>query len=169
MSRRTTTIVTVSVALAVGVEFVVAHLLGATVALVYALVLGGALLVLLLRRLRSALPAAVRFERLTARPARETEPIGQLRSIERDVRLSMANCHDLHFSLRPVVREIVSVRLSRLHGVDLDREPERAEALIGAGKIWELVRPDREAPADRRSHGWSKRDMEELLDELESL
>ncbi|MBN1322150.1 MAG: hypothetical protein JXA87_15060 [Thermoleophilia bacterium] len=158
-----------SVALAVGVELVVARSVGGTAALVYALALGAALLALLLRRLRSVLPPAARFERLVARPVKQTEPVGQLRSVERDVRLSLANSHDVHFSLRPMVREIVSVRLSRLHGIDLDREPERAEALIGAGKTWELVRPDREAPVDRRSRGWSRREIQELLDELERL
>ena len=47
--------------------------------------------------------------------------------------------------LRPIVREIAAARLAR-HGVSLDRQPERARALLGA-QTWELVRPDREAPA----------------------
>lgn len=169
MTRRKKTVVAVAVVLAVVVEIVLAGLIGGVPALAYALALGALLLLLLQRGLRSLLPPAVRFERLLARPGRQPEMVEQLRTVERDLRLSMFNDRDLYRVLRPRVREIASVRLARHHGIDLDREPERAEALIGAGRVWELVRPDREAPLDRLSRGWPRSQMEQLIDELERL
>lgn len=169
MTRRRIAIVAPAVALGILAGLVLARFAGDVVLLAYVLVLGALLLALLARGLRSLLPPAVRFERLLARPGTQAAGVEQLRTVERDLRLSISSDHDAHSRLRPMVREIVSVRLSRRHGIDLDREPERAEALIGAGRVWELIRPDRDAPEDRLSRGWSRRDMEQLIHELERL
>jgi hypothetical protein len=162
-------IVAVTAVIGVAVGLVVARLAGDVVVLVYVLVLGALLLVRLVRGLRSILPPAVRFERLLARPDPQTDEVEQFRTVERDVRLSMSSGQSAQLRLGPMVREIVSVRLWRRHGVDLDREPERAEALVGAGRTWDVIRPDREAPGDGLSRGWSRRDIEQLIDELERI
>lgn len=169
MSRLRVIVVTALVILGVALGLLLARYVGGVIVLVYVLAYGALLLALLLWGLRSGLPPAVRFERLLLRAGAEEQEVAQLRSIERDLRLSVSSEHDLYVHLRPRVREIAAVRLSKRHGVDLDREPEQAQALMGPGKVWELVRPDREAPADRRARGWPRTELEKLIDELEKL
>ena len=83
----------------------------------------------------------------------------QLETVKRLVTLAGSSRSDL-LRLRPLVREIVAARLSRRYGVDLEREPERAEALLGKGRAWELVRPDLRArriatPLAGRGANWN--------------
>jgi hypothetical protein len=135
--------------------------------LAYVLFVGALGLAVLAGRLRAALPEAPRFEGLLARETRPGEPIGQLETIVRTLSGAEWIQAELHYRLRPLVREIAAARLSRRHGVDLDRQPERARALIGEGRVWELVRPEREPPEERHARGWSRAELEELIDELE--
>lgn len=102
-----------------------------------------------------------------AQPTR-TQRVGQLESVGRALTRAEASAFDLHNTLRPMVREIAAARLSR-HGVSLDRQPERARALIGA-QAWELVRPDREAPVGRSgSGGCSREDLRQIVGSLEAI
>jgi hypothetical protein len=137
--------------------------------LAYVLFLGALALLNLTARLRATLPAEPDFEQLLGRSDRGAEPIEQLETLSRTLSAAGWNQSELHYRLRPPVREIVAARLSRRHGVDLDRQPERARALLGDGRAWELVRPDRERPQDRSARGWSRRELSELLDELEAI
>lgn len=133
----------------------------------YVLFLGALALAALSGRLRSALRKAPRFEELLARERRPGKPIGQLETIVRTLSGAEWIQAELHYRLRPLVREIAAARLSRRYGVDLDRQPERARALIGEGRVWELVRPEREPPEERHARGWSRAELEGLVDELE--
>jgi hypothetical protein len=135
--------------------------------LAYVLFLGALALAALAGRLRAALPEAPRFEALLVRETRMDEPIGQLETILRTLSGAEWIQTELHYRLRPLVREITAARLSRQYGVDLDRQPEQARALIGEGRVWELVRPEREPPEERHAHGWSRAELEELVDQLE--
>ncbi|MGH3198542.1 MAG: hypothetical protein ACRDNT_22085 [Streptosporangiaceae bacterium] len=137
--------------------------------LAYVLFLGAVALVVLIGQLRGALPQAPRFERLLAAPPRRAEPVGQLETIRRVLAAAGWSQAELYYRLAPMIREIAAARLSRRHGVDLDRQPERARALIGAGRVWELVRPGRERADNWRTGGWSRQELEELLDELEGI
>jgi hypothetical protein len=115
----------------------------------YVLVLGALTLAVLARatrasgatRPRSAFELALRRRRPGAR---RVEP---LERIEREVSLSLGNELFLHTRLRPLVMRIASDRLLDRHGIDLERSPERARAVLDPA-VWELVRPDREAPQD---------------------
>jgi hypothetical protein len=82
------------------------------------------------------------FERDPEKPE-EPQPIAELDRIDRLVVLGGANEFDLHYRLRPLLRQIATERLHDLYGLDLDREPERARALLGE-ELWAVVRPDRE-------------------------
>jgi hypothetical protein len=82
------------------------------------------------------------FERESEKPE-QPQPIAELDRIDRLVVLGAANEFDFHYRLRPLLRQIATERLYGRHGVDLDRDPERARALLGDG-LWEAVRPDRE-------------------------
>jgi hypothetical protein len=82
------------------------------------------------------------FEREPEKPE-EPQPIAELDRIDRLVVLGGANEFDLHYRLRPLLRQIATERLYDLYGIDLDRDPERAKPLLG-DELWEIVRPDRE-------------------------
>jgi hypothetical protein len=127
---------------------------------VAALVLGAVVL-----HVATALPSAepAPFER----PPR-TQRLGQLESIARALDLAEASAFDLHHALRPIVREIAAARLVR-RGISLDRQPDRARALLGA-QTWELVRPDREAPArGLGGRGCSRDDLRAIVGSLEAI
>jgi hypothetical protein len=127
---------------------------------VAALVVAGVLL-----RVTEALPRAEPAP--LERPPR-TQRVGQLESIARALELAEMSSFDLHNVLRPIVREIAAARLAR-HGVSLDRQPERARALLGT-QAWELVRPDREVPAGRSGRSGSSRDeLRAIVSSLEAI
>ena len=121
-----------------------------------------------LERLRRALPqqrsgfeaAFVRAGPGSARPA-------TLARMEREVTLATGTAFDVHYRLRPVLRTIAAGLVAR-RGVELDRMPERAEALVGPA-TWELVRPDRPAPVDRTAPGLRVEDVERAVADLEHL
>jgi len=135
--------------------------------LAYVLFLTGVGLLALSRALRDQLRRAPRFEQLALQAAEPNEPIAQFETLSRMLSAARWNQSELHFRLRPAVREIVNARLSRRYGVDLEREPEQAHKLLGEGRAWELVRPDRKPPVNHFAPGWSRLELKELFDELE--
>jgi hypothetical protein len=54
------------------------------------------------------------------------------------------------------------------HGIDLDRRPQAARALLGED-AWDLVRPDRPAPDDSHSPGVTLQQVRAAVDRLEAL
>ena len=135
--------------------------------LVYTLVAGSVTVMALTRRLRVALPPAARFERLAAAVPPQPEPVRQLETIRRGLSAASWTDAELRLRLGPMVREIAAARLSRGHGIDLDRQPELARAVLGEGRVWELAGPG--PPPGREPRGWSARELTELLDELEAI
>ena len=132
---------------------------------IYLFVMATLVLTAMLLGVANALPRAepVPFQR-----SPRSQPVGQLESVARALDLAEASSFDLHNTLRPIVREIAAARLAR-HGVSLERQPERARALVGA-QTWELVRPDREAPAGRSGSGGCSRDeLRKIVDSLEAI
>jgi hypothetical protein len=114
-----------------------------------------------LPRRPSAFDAAVAAAPDTgARPA-------SLEAVERLVAGATAHAGDLHFRLRPVLREIATGAL-RGRGVDLDRGPEAARALLGE-EVWEIVRPDRPRPEEPFAPGLAPDALARVLDVLEEL
>ena len=113
----------------------------------------------------NALPRA---EPMPVEQPPRSQRVGQLESVARALDLAEVSSFDLHNVLRPIVREVAAARLAR-HGVSLDRQPERARALLGA-QAWELVRPDREAPARGSGRGGCSRDeLREIVGALEAI
>ncbi len=159
--------------------------LAATVALVIALMLTGVahglvllayviflvalLFAMLIGRLRRVLPLAVEFRRMLPPPALPEMHVEQFETVKLRVAIARYSRSDLYFRLQTPVRDIVAARLSRSYGVDLEREPDRAAAILGEGRAWELVRPDYRSRSDRSAPGWSEREVEQLVEELESL
>jgi hypothetical protein len=129
------------------------------VAELVALVVGALLLLALLPRV----PARARGGRVRPTVARP-EP---LERIERVVEAGHQTAGDVHVRVRPLLREIAGPLLRR-HGVRLDGEPARARALLGE-ELWEVVRPDRPPPRERRDRGLELSELEQLVQRLERL
>ena len=131
---------------------------------VYLFVVTGLTLLGLLVAVTTAVPP-----RAAQRPHRrqlEATTLPQLDSITQAVSFAQASAAGLHYRLRPILREVAAARLAR-RGVALDREPQRARALLGE-PAWELVRPDRE-PGERFEKGWAEADLVKVVEGLESV
>jgi hypothetical protein len=93
------------------------------------------------------------FERQArARPYAAPGSPASLEELDRLVRWQVSTAGDVHFRLRPVLREIAAHRLQHGHDVDLDGSPAVARRLLGE-VAFEVVRPDRPAPPDRLAPG----------------
>ena len=135
---------------------------------VFALVLCAAALLLMLAALRRAYPRERPLRRQEAREWRGRAVPGNLARLEQETVLGSAGSFDLHFRLRPRLRSLADDLLAARRGVSLDRDPERARTLLGEG-TWELVRPDRPAPEDRRARGLPINDLRRVVESLERL
>jgi hypothetical protein len=142
---------------------------GARIVDVYVLVVAAILMLAMYRTARAI---------ARTRPSTFDRAVAQLRSRfpdeqvevreERDVVLSRVNALHYHVRVRPVLREFADLRLRSRYGVDLDREPGRARDLV-ASRAWDIVRPDRDPPADRLGRGPSFEEQRAVMDELERL
>jgi hypothetical protein len=97
------------------------------------------------------------------------EPERRPRDLEELERLVLfqRTAGDLHFRLRPILRDIAVHRLA-VRGVDLDQHRKHARALLGE-ELFDIVRSDRTAPTNRGSFGISEAGMTELVSRLEEL
>jgi hypothetical protein len=134
---------------------------------IYALVLCGAALLLLLGALRRAYEPATRVRARTRRnrPAGRHTP-GSLARIEQEVALGIAGAFDLHHRLRPRLRTLASELLATRRGISLTGAPERAREVLGAA-TWELVREDRLPPEDRQARGMPINELTGVVESFE--
>jgi hypothetical protein len=132
----------------------------------YLLLVGAAAVFTLVRSLAEAAPRAepepaVRVRRLTQR-------LPELERTERAVLLSASNAFDVHYRLRPILREIATQRLATRHGLTLDRDTAASRAVVGE-ETWELVRPDRQPPDLRFGPGVPAAELRHVVDALERI
>jgi hypothetical protein len=119
-------------------------------------------------RLRAALPRrASPFDAAFAAKSLPAARPASLARIEREVTLSTGTAFDVHYRLRPVLRTVATGLLLR-RGIDLERSPERAHAVLGPD-VWELVRPDRPPPSNRTAPGMPIAEVERAVDQLEQI
>jgi hypothetical protein len=134
------------------------------------LVVGAIVLVLLVPRSarRTPLPARLqrrsRLRRARARP--RTTP--DLAAVDRLLALSVSSAEDEHRRLRPLVLDIARQRLADHRGVLIDADPKAAARALGP-QTWELVRPDRPAPSDRRARGMAPERLRAVVESLERI
>jgi hypothetical protein len=125
-------------------------------------------LLVLVRHSRSSARQVPRFEAaLRGRPPAVSEPVELLR-MERELELGIANAGSAHHRLLPLLRAAAAARLASRHGVELDRRPDAARALLGE-EAWELLRPDRPEPADRFGRGVARERLAAVIGRVESL
>ena len=77
-----------------------------------------------------------------------------------------AAAFDVHFRLRPMLVELAGELLLARRGIDLERSPERAHAVLG-DDTWEIVRPDRPQPRQRHDPGMSQAKLDRIVTALE--
>jgi hypothetical protein len=112
--------------------------------------------------------AASPFETALRRPVPASERLPELARLEREVELAAASSFDVHFRLRPVLREVAGGLLTARRGIDLDFQPERARDALGA-ETYELVRADTEPPEDRHGPGMEPDRLRRVISAMESL
>jgi hypothetical protein len=136
---------------------------------IYALTLGGLAVLCAVTWLRRALPLAgdssLQRALERARPVRSQLP--ELARLEREVYMGAAQAFDLHYRVRPVLREIALARLAE-RGLRLDSGDEAVREALG-DDVWELVRSDREPPVDRHGGAIGFAGVEKLVARLEGL
>jgi hypothetical protein len=107
---------------------------------------------------------------LRARPVRrvaDSEPLEQLRRVGKALTAAQASEFGVDRDLRPLLRPIAAMRLAR-RGVDLDRHPQEALALLGE-PLWELVRADRPRGSNLVAGGISVAGLESLIERVERI
>jgi len=136
---------------------------------IYLLGLGGMALLAVAAWLREVVPGEQQ-SKLEAALDPHPSPlprIAELDRLERTLYMASARSFDLHYRLRPVIREIVAGRLER-RGLSLDSGSASVRDLVG-DDLWELVDPDRTAPENRQSPGPGLVDIEQQIERLERL
>lgn len=135
---------------------------------IWVVIVTGLALLLLVRPSRSPARRVSPFEEaLRARAPTAAEPVELLR-MERELELGIASAGSAHHRLLPLLRGAAAARLASRHGVELDRRPEAARALLGE-EAWELLRPDRPEPADRFGRGVPRERVTAVVERVESL
>jgi hypothetical protein len=136
---------------------------------IYALTLGALAILCAVTWLRRTLPPAGEssLQRALegARPVRSQLP--ELARLERELYIGGAQAFDLHYRVRPVLREIALARLAE-RGLRLDAGDEAVREELG-NELWDLVRPDREPPVDRHGGAIGLSGVERLVTRLEGL
>ena len=136
---------------------------------IYVLVLGGFGLLVMSSALGQIAPRedeSLLEEALQPEPP-EVARIAGLERLEREVALAASREYDLHYRLRPVLREIAAARLER-RGARLDSDSPRARELLG-DELWSLTEPDREPPSNRQAAGIGFEELERTVERLERL
>lgn len=99
--------------------------------------------------------------------APETPTIPALDRLERELSMGATREYDLHYRLRPIVREIAIARLGR-RGLSLDSGSDAVQELLGE-ELWSIVRPDRQPPRDRQAVGPGLDRLRQTVESLERL
>jgi hypothetical protein len=92
----------------------------------------------------------------------------QLLELERLVVGARASALHVHAYLRPLLAQIAATRLAA-RGLTFERMADEAGQRLLGDRLWELVRPGRPFPEDRRGPGVSADELSIMLDTLERL
>jgi hypothetical protein len=97
----------------------------------------------------------------------EEQSIPELNRLDRELTMGSTRAFDLHYRLRPVLREIASARLE-LRGLVLDSGSRAVQESLGE-ELWELTDPAREPPDDRLAPGAGLEKLDRTITRLERL
>jgi len=113
------------------------------------------------------LPEAASLRRARAGAQAPSRP-EQLERLERLVSMSGASVLQVHAYLRPLLVEIAARRLAA-RGQALERMTEAVGRELLGSQLWDIVRPGRPFPEDRKAPGVSPRELAAMLETLERL
>ena len=136
---------------------------------VFVLVLGGLGLTVLAAELGRLAPTAAESlveQALEPQPPEE-RPIAALLRLERELSMASARQFDLHYRLRPILRDVAAERLEQ-RGIDLDSGRPVVQELLG-DELFELTAPDREPPKNRLAPGPGVEGLDRTISRLERL
>jgi hypothetical protein len=136
---------------------------------VYVLVVGALAVLTAVLAAQRAIPVSTTSaiaEALDREPQKRLRP-PDLERTERLVTMATSTAFDLHYRLRPILREVAEQRLGDRRGIRLDVDPE-AEDALGA-ELWDVVRPDRGPPAKRFDPGLEPDKLRGAIERLERL
>jgi hypothetical protein len=88
--------------------------------------------------------------------------------MERELDLGVASAVHAHRRLLPLLRAAASARLASRHGIELERRPNAAKAMLG-DDAWDLLRPDRPEPKDRLGPGVPRDRIAAAIEAVEAL
>jgi hypothetical protein len=88
--------------------------------------------------------------------------------MQRELDLGVASAAHAHRRLLPLLQAAAAARLESRHGIELERRPNAARALLG-DDVWELLRPDRPAPEDRHGAGVPRDQIAAAIEAVEAL
>ena len=136
---------------------------------IYALTLGGLAVLCAVTWLRRALPPAEEssLQRALERAHPVRNQLPELARLERELYIGAARAFDLHYRVRPVLREIALASLAE-RGLRLDSGDEAVREALD-DEVWELVRPEREPPVDRHGGSIGLAGVERFVARLEGL
>ena len=136
---------------------------------VFVLVLGGLGLAVLAAELGRLAPTAGEslVEQALEPEPPEERPIADLLRLERELSMASARQFDLHYRLRPVLRDVAAARLEQ-RGIDLDSGRPVVQELLG-DELFELTAPDREPPKNRLAPGPGVEGLDRTISRLERL
>lgn len=136
---------------------------------IFVLVLGGFGLLVLSSELRRLAPTAQGslVEEALEPEEPEERPIADLLRLERELSMAAARQFDLHYRLRPILRDIASARLEQ-RGLDIDSGRPAVEELLG-DELFELTTAEREPPANRLAPGPGIDRLDRTIARLERL
>jgi hypothetical protein len=132
------------------------------------LAVGAVVLVLLLPRPARHRPLPTRLRRRSRLRRTRPRTTPDLAAVDRLLALSVSSAEDEHRRLRPLVLDIARQRLADHTGVRIDADPEAAARALGPD-AWELIRPDRPPPGDRRARGMRPERLRALVESLERI
>lgn len=89
-----------------------------------------------------------------------------VQALVRQLTFAGSSADDLHYRLRPMLREIAARRLATHRNIALDGQPDRAAAILGP-LAWSLLRADRPPPVDRHTRGADAQTLAAVLTALE--
>ena len=136
---------------------------------VFVLVLGTFGLIVLASEVRRIAPSAKESlleEALDPEPP-EVRPIAELQRLDRELTMGSTRAFDLHYRLRPILREIAAARLER-RGMALDSGSRSVQDALGED-LWELTAPQREPPDNRLAPGPGLEELDRTIARLERL
>jgi hypothetical protein len=137
---------------------------------IYVLVVGAMAVLTAVFAARQAFPVSRDSTLAGALDADPREPV-RPPDLERTGRvLSMASTasFDVHYRLRPILREIAEQRLWDRRGIRLDTDLERAREQLGP-ELWDVVRADRPEPRRRFGEGIEPERIGAMVEKLEAL